>query len=95
MLQYLVLNDAGDEIKPGDKVFDFRGDRAVFHRVYRGTEYNGVALVEVQFDAEGEPEHVGCYYATVYGLQVQTKCGVPDCDSVNHTTRDHNAEMRK
>ena len=97
MLQYLVLNDAGDEIKPGDKIVDFRGQEAVFMEVTRGPEYDGTAKVRVEWPSvEGlYVAGVGEYYATVFGLKVQTMCGVPACGSVSHTTREHGAEKRK
>ncbi len=92
MLQYLVLNDEGDEVNPGDIIKDFRGDPAVFLRVTQGVEYNGVAKVEI--GRWLTPKLTSEYYASVFNLKVQTRCGVPACGSVNHTTREHGAEKR-
>ena len=96
MLQYLVLNDAGDEIKTGSTVKDYRGQEAIFLEVMHGVEYNGVAKVRVEWPSvEGlYVAGVGEYYASVFGLKVQTKCGVPGCGSVTHSTHDHGKELR-
>ena len=91
VLQYLVLNDAGDEIEYDDLLTDRFGGMSRFTRVSRGAEYNGVAKVVVYDFVRGR-EHT--YDATVFGLQVQTKCGVPNCGSVAHTTREHGADKR-
>jgi hypothetical protein len=93
MLEYLVLNEDGNEVNEGDFIKDFRGGTSVFVKVARGVEYNGMALVTVR-EVDGRPGRIGDYYASVYNLKVQTKCGVQGCGSVDHSTRDHGAELR-
>jgi hypothetical protein len=95
MLAYQILDEAGNEVRKGDLIKDFRGDSAIFLKVSRGTEYNGTAIVTVsRCNADGEAEGTADCYAQVFGLKVQTKCGVPACGSVSHSTRDHNTEQR-
>ena len=63
MTRYRVTDKSGREVKPGDLVTDFRGDRQVFQRVSRGTEYNGTAKVV----CDGTER-----YAQVFDLTVTT-----------------------
>jgi hypothetical protein len=96
MLEYLVLNEDGNEVKTGSTITDFRGQEAIFLEVTRGVEYNGTAKVRVEWPSV-EGKYVAGnseYYARVFGLKVQTKCGVQGCGSVDHSTRDHGAELR-
>src|ERR1017187_2070127 len=89
LLSYQVLNDAGEEIHRGDAVTDYLDRVAIFESVHCGPEF-GMAKVNVTW-----PDGTDCIaVASVFGLKVQTKCGVPACGSVNHTTRDHGAEKR-
>jgi hypothetical protein len=97
MLEYLVLNEEGDEVKTGSTVTDIFGNKAIFMEVTRGVEYNGVAKVRVAWDTLSPLTSyaaAGEYFASLFGLKVQTMCGVPACGSVDHSTRDHNAEER-
>lgn len=66
MSDYRVINVAGNEVQPGDAVWDFRGEEAEFVRVSRGPEYNGtVKVVVVKSGLRRE------YYAQVFELTVE------------------------
>ena len=64
----VTSNAAKAAIKPGDTIFDFRGDPCTFLYVTRGVEYNGTAKVFVQ-EADGFRREL---YATVFDLTVVT-----------------------
>ncbi|WP_294180949.1 hypothetical protein [uncultured Schumannella sp.] len=61
---FKVTKEDGTEVRPGDRVTDFRGEEHVFVRVERGPQEGRSAKVQV----EGSPI---AYYATVLKLTVE------------------------
>lgn len=72
MPKYRVTDKAGNEIRKGDTITDFRGDTATFDLVTRGTEYNGTAKIGYTQPRDGKPSWSGESYARVWGLTVET-----------------------
>lgn len=69
---YRVIDEHGNEIKPGDEITDFRGDKVKFDMVTRGPEYNGTA--KVAYTGKEMPSGrivSGECYAQVFGLTVE------------------------
>jgi triacylglycerol esterase/lipase EstA (alpha/beta hydrolase family) len=66
---YLVTDAAGNEVKTGSTLTDFRGDKAIFMQVTRGVEHNGTAKVLVHAHGALTGRE---YYARVFGLRVVT-----------------------
>jgi hypothetical protein len=61
---FKVTREDGTEVRPGDRVTDFRGEEHVFVRVERGPQEGRSAKVRV----EGSPI---AYYSTVFQLTVE------------------------
>lgn len=72
MSGYVVTDEEGRVVKPGDTVTSFRGENAEFVRVARGASLGHSALVEVFWKGtEVSVPTTHTYYAQVFGLSVE------------------------